>query len=122
MDNRKSFESNTETPEDDNLEQRLAGAKGNRLHIVLENPGPGQLTPDELGSFDPQQGMGDYASAAAVTAMIYDGQFTPEDFVSRLAADKPRNLDRCQATFDRMVQGGLLQVRDDRVYMNVDLH
>lgn len=103
------------------MEQRLAAAKGGRLRVVKENPGPGQLTPEELGSFDPQRGEGDYASAAVITAMIYEGQHTPDAFVKELTEGRKSSLPRCQATFDNMVKAGLLQVRDGKVYLNTDL-
>jgi hypothetical protein len=102
-----------------------------RICVVKENPGPGELTVNELSSFD--QGSshenGDYASAALITSMCNDGRFSKLAFIYDLAEVDPKDDDshaddsiaRASATVDRMLEAGLLEIRDGRVFTNTEL-
>ena len=104
------------------IKERIALAPARRtLDLVLKNPGPGQLTFDELSSFDPESSPdSDFAAAAAITAAINGGQFTKEQFIAYAANDVEERMARCRTTVERMLEAGVLENVGGKIYCNID--
>lgn len=114
------------------LEERLKSRNpAGRFGVVKENPGPGELTVNELSSFDAGSSPedGDYASAALITSMCNDGRFSKLAFIYDLAEVDPEAPDshaddsiaRASATVERMLEAGLLIERDGKIFTNIEL-
>lgn len=104
------------------IKERIALAPARRtLALVRDNPGPGQLTVDELSSLDPESSADDdFAAAASMTAATNDGQFTKEQFIAYVSDDEQDRMTRYQTTVDRMLEAGVLEIVDGKIHCNID--
>lgn len=97
-----------------------------QIRVVMENPGPGELTQKELMSMDPEGSHdSDCASAALITAFVSPGQYNKEGFISYLADDEPEEgaetmTARYRTTVNNMLEAGVLEEQDGKIYSSVD--
>jgi hypothetical protein len=114
-------------PSLENIKTRIEQAPVSRqIRVVMENPGPGQLTQRELMSMDPEGSHdSDCASAALITAFVSPGQYSKEEFIKYLAEDEQEEsveamTVRYHTTVNNMLEAGVLEERDGKIYSAVD--
>lgn len=108
-----------------------------RIAVVKDNPRIGQVTVDEFFSFDPErEGDRTYAAAAWVVLFSSEGRFTKEQLVHECSEDEiiddeetekshieypPEKVANVTATIDNLIKAGLFEIRNGRVYSNMEM-
>lgn len=107
-----------------------------KVAIVKENPGIGEISVDEFYSFDPEREGGNTCAATAfVTLFPNEGRFTKVQLIHDLSEQEiedeetgeysteypDEEVSRATATVDNLLNAGLLEIRNDRVYLNMEM-
>jgi hypothetical protein len=132
------FEGPTENTEKLSMEERLTKRDPHlKISIAGENPQIGEVTLDEFFDFDPQRdGDVTYAASAFMYVASSEGKFTKEALIHKLSEKEvwddeegeqthdewpEENVARATTTIDNMLNAGLFEIRNDRVYSNMEM-
>jgi hypothetical protein len=120
------------------LQQRMEQRDKNlKIGVVKQNPGPGQITLDELFSFDPQASSEESCSSAALMIAMSQGGLSRQKFIEQLSEDEiydtdeeneePRivhtldRVNRSTETLENMIDAGVLIEKDGKIYSNAEM-